>query len=564
MDTMRGGHVVALMLFLSVCANGYIPPPESRRVAGWSAPRTIGEAALAYTGEPHGAALADATLWASRLHAVAAALVGGGDEARAWGRTPVLTRELAPLILGAGLSAGAGAGPFFGAAQLERAVDERGLDAGLGHFDTAPGGDEAGGWRLYAVARSEGEPTLRWPAVRAALDAGTVVFNAVGPHESALASLCLGGLAAFGLPVNCNVYATAAGRQTSAPAHTDGQDVLILQTAGRKAWAIYAPPAPAARALANPFARGKGDDRLSARELGEPLLRVTLEAGDALYVPAGFPHATSTALAETGGDAPAAETAAAGADADADADAAAAAAAAAAAGLSIHVTLNLGDMAAGLSYERARRALLGRAGAADWLRAPPTSLSAFEFWSLHEPLPFGCFEPKAAQPAAEAAAEGAQAQSATVDAIVRGLRARLALPRGGAPSFGEGTLALDACAHRMAEHRVHLLCAHWRMLLDGALELTPCAPGQSALRVNPYILELEEVLRRLDGWARPVRPSTTAVATAQAPPRQSQPAAPSEPPAPPGATDPAPRAARRPSAADSAGRPRGFGQSGRR
>ena len=78
---------------------------------------------------------------------------------------------------------------------------------------------------------------------------------------------------------------------TSVPPHTDRQDVLILQSAGRKHWKVFAPPAVEE---VDPLRRGKDGDVLDAAMLGEPLLEATLEPGDVLYVPLGFPHATST------------------------------------------------------------------------------------------------------------------------------------------------------------------------------------------------------------------------------------------------------------------------------
>ena len=89
-----------------------------------------------------------------------------------------------------------------------------------------------------------------------ALKSGTVVFNSAGfnmpkvhlayisptspvylpdisPHlpciSRQLASVSLAALDAFGLPNCLNLYLTAAGMRTSAPPHTDKQDVFVLQ-----------------------------------------------------------------------------------------------------------------------------------------------------------------------------------------------------------------------------------------------------------------------------------------------------------------------------------------------
>ena len=39
-----------------------------------------------------------------------------------------------------------------------------------------------------------------------------------------------------------NLYLTNAGVEVSAPPHTDEQDVVIVQTQGRKRWRVYSPP----------------------------------------------------------------------------------------------------------------------------------------------------------------------------------------------------------------------------------------------------------------------------------------------------------------------------------
>lgn len=135
--------------------------------------------------------------------------------------------------------------------------------------------------------------------VQAALEKGTVIFNAAGGHIPKLAGPCLAVTDAASTPNAVNVYVTAAGKRTSAPPHTDKQDVVVVQTSGRKHWRVYLPPDPSKKPMADLFARGKGDDNLplySLDETGILLLDTTLEAGDVLFVPAGFPHTTATAF----------------------------------------------------------------------------------------------------------------------------------------------------------------------------------------------------------------------------------------------------------------------------
>jgi hypothetical protein len=111
-----------------------------------------------------------------------------------------------------------------------------------------------------------------------------------------MGKICGDALNAFKLPVCMNIYLTGAGQRISAPLHTDKQDVLVLQTQGRKHWRVFAPPQPSRMYRADPFARGKHPDILSRVELEEPLIDTVLEAGQMLYVPTGFPHTTSTAI----------------------------------------------------------------------------------------------------------------------------------------------------------------------------------------------------------------------------------------------------------------------------
>src|SRR6266536_1377344 len=59
--------------------------------------------------------------------------------------------------------------------------------------------------------------------------------------------------------------------------HADDHDVFVLQVHGRKRWEVYQP--------------GPGHD---PKVPGERLLDVTLDPGDCLYVPLGFPHAVWT------------------------------------------------------------------------------------------------------------------------------------------------------------------------------------------------------------------------------------------------------------------------------
>lgn len=143
------------------------------------------------------------------------------------------------------------------------------------------------------------EARLKFEDVEAALEKGTVIFNSAGAHIPKLAGPSLASVDATLLPNALNMYVTGPNMRTSAPPHTDKQDVVVVQTEGRKHWRVYSPPDPAQKPTADMFARGKGDDNLSLYSIEskfgcELLLDVILDEGDVLFVPAAFPHTTDT------------------------------------------------------------------------------------------------------------------------------------------------------------------------------------------------------------------------------------------------------------------------------
>ena len=203
---------------------------------------------------------------------------------------------------------------------LKDAVDSDFLEAGRGTFQ-----EGRSGWNMAAVSTPRGrsfqEAKLRFDDVLIALTQtnGTVVFNSAGGFIPKLAAVCLSVTQTLRLPLAVNMYLTNPGQRTSAPPHTDKQDVFVLQQEGFKRWRVFAPPPPA-RIRADPFARGttgafslpsnllflsfsldgagKGVDVLSLEELSEPLLDLVLGPGQVLYVPAGYPHTTDTLFSE--------------------------------------------------------------------------------------------------------------------------------------------------------------------------------------------------------------------------------------------------------------------------
>jgi Uncharacterized conserved protein len=178
--------------------------------------------------------------------------------------------------------------------------------------------------------------------VQTALEKGTVIFNTAGAHIPKLAGATLACTDASSLPCAVNMYVTAAGKRTSAPPHTDRQDVIVVQTQGKKHWRVYSPPDPTLKPNADVYARGKGDDVLSLYSLEDvgckKLLDVTLEPGDVLFIPAAYPHTTDTVtdLVENIPE-----------------------------NTSIHLTFNFDTHVWDLNYLSARRLALRRAGVVD-------------------------------------------------------------------------------------------------------------------------------------------------------------------------------------------------------
>lgn len=185
------------------------------------------------------------------------------------------------------------------------------------------------------------EARMTFDDVNAALEKGTVIFNSAGAHISELAGPCLASLDATSLPPCLNMYITAPHKRTSAPPHTDKQDVAVIQTSGAKHWRVYSPPNPSLKPTADRYARGKGNDDLPLHMLESMdncklLLEITMTPGDVLFIPAAFPHTTDTLAEHIGGASGEEET-------------------------SIHLTLGMDTHIWDLDYLSARRLALRKA-----------------------------------------------------------------------------------------------------------------------------------------------------------------------------------------------------------
>lgn len=83
--------------------------------------------------------------------------------------------------------------------------------------------------------------------------------------------------------VGANAYLTPPDSQGFAP-HYDDIEAFILQAEGKKHWRIYKPRTE------NELLPRVSSKNFDQEEIGEPIMEVTLEAGDMLYFPRGYIH----------------------------------------------------------------------------------------------------------------------------------------------------------------------------------------------------------------------------------------------------------------------------------
>lgn len=113
----------------------------------------------------------------------------------------------------------------------------------------------------------------------------TIVLQGLHHLWLPLARYCRQLEAFLGHPVQANAYYTPAGSQ-GLPVHHDTHEVISLQVAGSKRWLVYEP------VLELPLRNQRYRSQLG--EPGEPVLDVTLVAGDTLYLPRGWLHQALT------------------------------------------------------------------------------------------------------------------------------------------------------------------------------------------------------------------------------------------------------------------------------
>ncbi len=113
----------------------------------------------------------------------------------------------------------------------------------------------------------------------------TIVLQALHVNWAPLARYCRALEAELGHPAQANAYYTPASAQGFA-VHHDTHEVLCLQVAGEKRWLVYEP------VWELPLKRQAYSSELG--EPGEPVLDLTLRAGDTLYLPRGWLHEAAT------------------------------------------------------------------------------------------------------------------------------------------------------------------------------------------------------------------------------------------------------------------------------
>ncbi len=118
--------------------------------------------------------------------------------------------------------------------------------------------------------------------IAAAFEAGaTIVLQALHLNWTPVARFCRALEAELGHPAQANSYYTPRDSQGFA-VHHDTHDVFVLQVAGEKHWRVYDP------LWELPLKQQRYSKSLG--EHGPPVLELTLQPGDTLYLPRGWLH----------------------------------------------------------------------------------------------------------------------------------------------------------------------------------------------------------------------------------------------------------------------------------
>lgn len=109
-------------------------------------------------------------------------------------------------------------------------------------------------------------------------DGGSLQLNDLQSHSARLERLCTALSESVGLPFSAMAFLSPPSRSAFV-VHRDPLHVLVLQTFGRKIWEVYPP-----------IGDGHTSGPVELAADTQPAQIVTLEAGDALYMPPGWPH----------------------------------------------------------------------------------------------------------------------------------------------------------------------------------------------------------------------------------------------------------------------------------
>jgi hypothetical protein len=128
--------------------------------------------------------------------------------------------------------------------------------------------------------------TARVERVAAEFEEGaTIVLQALHVHHPPLSRFCRELERELCHPAQTNAYYTPPSAQ-GFKVHHDTHDVFCLQVAGEKRWLVYPP------VIELPLRSQKYKAEMG--EPGEPVLDVTMQAGDTLYLPRGWLHQAMT------------------------------------------------------------------------------------------------------------------------------------------------------------------------------------------------------------------------------------------------------------------------------
>lgn len=128
------------------------------------------------------------------------------------------------------------------------------------------------------------------PRLLARFDQGaSLVISQFHETHPPLADFCRGLERLFLHPVQSNIYLTPPAAQ-GFRTHFDTHDVLVLQVEGRKRWRVWD-----GERIERPTRRTPWPGNMAP--IGEPHI-ITLQPGDALYIPRGFMHDAATEAGE--------------------------------------------------------------------------------------------------------------------------------------------------------------------------------------------------------------------------------------------------------------------------